>query len=638
MSLPRFSLPLHILAVLILMLAPGRPLRAETVSAGAPDSAAAPGPVSAALGLGMENVSSDSIGTRASIAYENRRFRHSVDAFGAIERTGGPFLGFERRLGLDVAQITNAGSDSEPRFHVRYPSDREPPVAPRGRRLHPTSHTLDLLVGPLIAYEVGQVTNPVQFLFQIESGLTYNPWPGAKAVATVVFPVYDSFDENPLHPDIDRIRPGLATFEQYAWIPRAGLFSAGAGLFADNRYGLSLGAARPLGEGAFLIDGQADVTGFVAFNETGVEYSNPTVWSAFGGVTWRPPVLDLSLRARYGQFLYGDHSAELELKRSFGDFDLAFSFMRSKDLSVEGVRATFPIPPMERPTRHVLRVLPVERFPISFRTDATPIANYLVGCPSREEFLRQLNTPAMNSNAYRLERPAPAETAKPPVEPLQWANESGVTGFIITPWAGVIRDRSVEVGYAYIPKKWAYNPEGIPRGVYHNEIYYAALGLVPRVEVDLRITRTPGFNPFAGIDPESQLSTDTDHMASFRVALLEPRDRRPGLALGMEDIQGTRRYHSEYLVSGVPFSIFSVQSRFSLGYAFRVFTASRYVLDGSFGAVEVSPWRAVAARFEYDTEKFNVGLGVDLGFGLRVRASALNMESLSYGLGWYHKL
>jgi hypothetical protein len=210
-----------------------------------------------------------------------------------------------------------------------------------------------------------------------------------------------------------------------------------------------------------------------------------------------------------------------------------------------------------------------------------------------------------------------------------------MTGFIVTPWAGVQREQNVEAAFTNVPKKWSYNPR---RGVYHNEIYSASLGLLPRVEVALRITRTPGFNPFGTIDPTSRLTTDTDHMASFRVGLVEPRDRHPGLALGIDDIQGTRRYHSNYLVSGIPFAIFHVQNRFSLGYASHVFTASRHVLDGVFGAIEVSPWRAVAARFEYDTEKVNAGLGIDLGFGLRIRAAALNMESLSVGVGWHHKL
>ena len=81
-----------------------------------------------------------------------------------------------------------------------------------------------------------------------------------------------------------------------------------------------------------------------------------------------------------------------------------------------------------------------------------------------------------------------------------------------------------------------------------------------------------------------------------------------------------------------------MQNRLSLGYAPHVFTATRLVLDGGFGAFEVSPWRAVAARVEYDTEKWNAGLGVELGFGFQLHAEALNMESLSIGGGWHHSL
>src|SRR5438093_12163461 len=77
---------------------------------------------------------------------------------------------------------------------------------------------------------------------------------------------------------------------------------------------------------------------------------------------------------------------------------------------------------------------------------------------------------------------------------------------------------------------------------------------------------------------------------------------------------------------------------YQLGYAPRVFTATRHVLDGGFGAFEVSPWRDVAARVEYDSEKWNVGAGVGLGFGLRLRIAALNFESLSAGASWRHEL
>jgi hypothetical protein len=340
------------------------------------------------------------------------------------------------------------------------------------------------------------------------------------------------------------------------------------------------------------------------------------------------------VRVRYGRFLYGDHGADVTLERWFGDLGVAFSLLRSEGLTIEGVRVTFPWPLPTRPTPLPIRVGTVDRFPISFRTDATPVGIVVGGVGSREDYLHGLSAPELEANHYRYLRSQGLGPVSRPPGPAPSINQQGMTGFVVTPWAGVQREGEVEVGFVNVPKKWSYNPR---RGVYHNEIYYGSIGLLPHLEGALRITRTPGFNPFS-YDAESQLTTDTDHMASFRLALLEPRDRRPGLSVGVDDVRGTRRYHSSYLVTGMPFSIFHVQNRFSLGYASPVFTASRHVLDGSFGAIEVSPWRAVAAQFEYDTEKMNVGLGINLGFGLRLHAAALNMESLSVGVGWHHKL
>ena len=592
---------------------------------------------SVARGLGFENVTVDRTASPLRIAYENRRFRHSADAYGWLERGGESFIAFERRLSMVAASIERAGNGPDAKFVVRYPSDAGYRQPPRGSVQDPISRTVDVLGGPLVAYDLGRVTEPIQFQYQNEVTLRWNPWPGSRLTGSVVFPVYNDFVPNELHPDLDNVRPGLLTVEQYAWIPRVALASGGFGVFADNRYGFSLGLTRPLWQGSLMLDAQTDFTGFVAFNTDAIDYSSLANWSTYGGLIYRPPFLDVSLRARYAQFLYGDHGTEVEMRRSFGDLELSFSLLKSGGLSIEAVKVTLPVPPLTRPTRMPVRVLPVERFPFSFRTDATPVGQQVTGTPSRDEFLRQLSMPALESNRYRYDRVQGRRPDRIP-DPAPWASHSGMTGFIMTPWAGVQPDGNLELGFTNIPKKWAYNPEGIPRDVYHNEIYYASLGLLPRLEVGLRITRTPGFNPFGHIDPTSELSTDTDHQASFRIGLLEPRDRRPGLAFGVEDIQGTRRYNATYLVSGIPFSIFRVQNRFSLGYASTVFTASRHVLDGAFSAIEVSPWRAVAARFEYDTEKFNVGLGVELGFGLRIRAAALNMESLSAGVGWHHKL
>jgi hypothetical protein len=259
---------------------------------------------------------------------------------------------------------------------------------------------------------------------------------------------------------------------------------------------------------------------------------------------------------------------------------------------------------------------------------------FVSGVASREDYLRQLSEPSLRANRSRFERrtgEVPPDPDDP--KPVEWMNTSGVSGFIVTPWANTLSDRTISLDYSHIPSKWSYSG----RGQFVNQTWAMSIGLLPRLEANLRFTRIPGDLGFI-YDPDNRLTTDTDHMASGRLALLIPKPGRPGLAIGIEDVSGTRRYHSSYVVSGIPMQIKSVQTRFSLGYAPSVFTAARHVLDGGFGAFEVSPWRAVAAQVEFDSEKWNVGIGVALPYGLRLRAAALDLETLSVGAGWTHEL
>src|SRR5258706_11552136 len=135
----------------------------------------------------------------------------------------------------------------------------------------------------------------------------------------------------------------------------------------------------------------------------------------------------------------------------------------------------------------------------------------------------------------------------------------------------------------------------------------------------------PGAHPWRYLVPESPY-VDADRMFSGRVEVLPPKDRRPGFALGIEDMHGTKRFHSTYGVAGMPFDFYRLQSRVTIGYAPRVFTASRRTLDGLFGAYEVTARRTVAAALEYDSEKWNTMLGINLGFGLRARVALLDLE------------
>jgi hypothetical protein len=613
--------------------------------------------------LGFDNVTVDP--TRPDIVYENRRFRHSAFARGVIDarlRTIAsaspdappalPRTYFERRLGMIAAAVvvhdaarsavdpSREGTTDGPDHvaapaAVRYPSDRYFPAPPTGNVLGSTRWATDLELLPLFTYELGRIFTPVQLRFELEPRLRVNPWPGARATFSLIIPVHNDFKPEPIHPDIERTRPGPITLEQFAWLRGLALVSGTAGIFADNRYGGSFGAARPLAGGAFLVDAQADLTGYIAFPETGAEYSGLEHFSGFAGMTWRPPKLDLAVRMRAERFVYGDRGVELEMRRTMKDLEVALFYQRTGDFNVSGVRLLIPIPPATR--RHAsthppgvpVRFLPVERLGLDYVDQATPVGRVLKSVASREDYLRQLSLPGLAANAdrYRAGRDGPVST--PPRADLPWVSFTGMTGFINTPWCGVMPDRGVEVGYNRIPKAAAYDN----RGIHRNDVYYGALGFLPRCEGGLRWTAIPGQRTLPDLVLDSRL-TDQDRMLSGRIELISPKPRRPGLAVGLEDASGTRRFHSTYAVTGMPFTHKQLRGRVSLGYAPEVFDAQHYTLDGAFGALEASVWRPLAASIEYDSEKWNASLAVRLRFGLRARAALLDGRHASVGAGW----
>ena len=587
----------------------------------------------ALLDAGLENVTvlpNAGIG----IAFENRRYRHSAEAFGrARAATSLPLLMGERRLGLLVAAIQLPDTGTKERFRVLYPSDAEFPELPAAP-MHSTTFTrADLDLGALVDYRVGQIDDPFHVRAQLEPRLILNPWSGARARFGIAIPLQNDFPLNELAPDLDRVRPSRASLDQFGWISGLALCSFSGGYFGDNRWGVSAGAARPLAGGAWLLDAQMDYTGFLAFAAEDVLYSTPERASGFAGLTWRPPMADLALRMRGGQFLYGDRGAELEVRRTFSDLDVAYFVQRTDGMSRYGVRLDIPVPPMTRSTGATVRIQPVTRFALDFRETDDLLGRYVDGVASREEMLRQLSAPSLDANRDRYDAALRQSSVARRRGPREWVSFTGMSGFIHTPWAGVLADRDLELGFGFVSREWAYDH----RGSNDNQVFYATLGFLPRVETALRWTRIPGYHVFEELAPESRL-VDMDRMASARVALLEPAPGRPGLSVGVEDARGTGRFHSTYAVAGMPFSLAGREFRVAAGYGFRVQEAARRVLDGAFGAAEVAPWAWLRAQVEYDTEKWNAGVGLSPVAGLRLRAALLHLESLSVGVGWSHGL
>lgn len=620
-------------AVALLAFAGTYPARAAANGLPATDSVDTADRGGALRAVGFENVTAGP-GESTTVAFENRRWRHAALALGVAHRQLGASPGvFVRRLGAIAARVEVSGPDSTPRFRVRYPSDPSFPPGPRDPIESPAFARATVSAGPVIDYRIGQLFDPLQVRLEIQPRLLLNPWAGAVVRAALLIPVVNDYPAGDIDRDAGRFRPGRTSLDQYVWIPRVALASVSAGYFGGHRWGVAGGMLRPLFDGAVALDAEIERTGYLAFASEATFYSNPETTSGWAGISYRPWFADATLRLRGGQFLYGDRGAELELRRRFDDIEIGYFVQRTVGIDTYGLRLDLPIPPALRSSGSRVRVQPDDAFGISFRDEGSLIGTWVSGVANREDYLRQLNRPELEANRgrYLAARAGGRPGARP--TPEEGVSFSGMTGFIHVPWAGVMPDRGIEAGYAFEPRRWAYDH----RGTNDNQIFYATMGFLPHIEAAMRWTRIPGYHSFQEIVPDSRL-VDVDRLSSGRVEILAPARNRPGLAAGIDDVQGTRRFHSTYAVTGIPFSIFHLESRAAFGYGFRALEANRHVLDGAFGAAEIDPTRFLRVQAEYDTEKWNAGLGVLPGAGFRIRAALLNLESVAWSVGWAHTL
>jgi hypothetical protein len=304
-----------------------------------------------------------------------------------------------------------------------------------------------------------------------------------------VIPLRNDFPPDEVHPDVDRVRPGVSTLEQFAWLPGSLLASASGGVFADNRYGASAGLARPLAGGRVWLDAQADLTGYLAFTDSGVVYSDPGRWTGFAGVSFRPASLPATLRVRAQRFLYGDDGLEVQLERSLGDVDLALFARRVEENHLGGVRLTLPLPPLDRGVGAPLRVGLTETFAIEYVNEAGIQGISLSGPASREELMRDLDPGAVGTSSARYRRATGETPARGEPRPREPVSLTGMTGMVNTPWCGVEPEGGFEVGYNSISKGGAYDH----RDEHRNDVYYGTVGYLPHVELGLRWTMIPGL-------------------------------------------------------------------------------------------------------------------------------------------------
>lgn len=206
----------------------------------------------------------------------------------------------------------------------------------------------------------------------------------------------------------------------------------------------------------------------------------------------------------------------------------------------------------------------------------------------------------------------------------------GTTGLIMTPTADVLPSETILFGLTLTNKTWSY----FDRGDSDNYTYFFVVGFLPRVEISIHATYAPNDRLISTGDRQGT----NDRGASGRLLLLPEGDRRPGLAVGIDDVRGTRRFHSLYAVTSKGFRLSSdFLVRGSLGYGSDQLKAQNHVLDGGFGGGEVRYRDVAGIALDYDTEKWNTSFRLVLFQRLAAYAAFLDFESPSGGISWFQR-
>lgn len=208
----------------------------------------------------------------------------------------------------------------------------------------------------------------------------------------------------------------------------------------------------------------------------------------------------------------------------------------------------------------------------------------------------------------------------------------GLTGLINTPTAYTLPSGALRVGVGWYDKDWAYHA----RGLSDNYHYYLTFGFISRVEVSVRASYFPD-DALRDAGPDEKGTVDRG--GSGRIQVLTEARTRPAVAVGVDDVRGTRRFHALYAVGSKTFSAKSdfFRMQVSAGYGSDVVDAKTYVLDGVFGGAELAVGRYGSLALDYDTEKWNTSLRIFVFRHVAASFALLHLESPAGGVSWTHQ-
>jgi hypothetical protein len=321
---------------------------------------------------GFENIRVNQEHASLRITYENRVYRHEVEAFAIVAALAVKESQAERLIlvpqsqdvalaeiefGIEAFQQFARGEKEGDAF-VESMIFREP--GKRSGQRHKASFLkTDVLLYPRIAMQMGNWENRYKWRVSLVPQLDMTLMPSLFFQGRMLIPIEDEIRST----RSEETRLAQAVLQGVGLLPGHVYASVRAGVFEPERYGVSLEAMRFLFGRRALVNVQFDRTGFLWYQDDVWNYSEPETDTWRAEATWFFSFVDVSVSAGYGQYLYGDRGAYARVNRFVGDTQVGFTLSRSDLDTFARMHLVIPLAPRKRSKPGRLRI----QYPFYYR-------------------------------------------------------------------------------------------------------------------------------------------------------------------------------------------------------------------------------------------------------------------------------
>ena len=211
---------------------------------------------------------------------------------------------------------------------------------------------------------------------------------------------------------------------------------------------------------------------------------------------------------------------------------------------------------------------------------------------------------------------------------------TGANGLMTIPTAKLTEDGELQFGLGYLPAKYS-----ILRQIdFGDQFYYITLGYLPFLETSIAIVRSDKVGKAWGIG---------DRVILLRFKIISESKKFPAIVLGLHDPMGfigeapAQHFNASYLVTSKRLYLIPTLAEFfyyanidlHLGYGVDWVPSAKHQFVGFFGGAELFfPRSFFSLMLEYDAEKVNGGIRLDLFNHFKCTIAWLGMEKLGLGL------